>query len=182
MSATSGLNKTFPLPRWSLRDRAGFGPPCSFGHARIWPNRIWPELVFQSVDRIWPNRIWPILDDLMFWPNFLLLLLLLSLFLLLFLFLVVVVVLGCCLLLLVGACCWCLLVVPVGGACWWCLLVVPVCVCGGCVQDFWASPGPPSAGPPFRTAQNFALFFPSPRRKILFFPLWCLLVEFWWCF
>ena len=31
------------------------------GHARIWPNRIWPELVFQSVDRIWPNRIWPIL-------------------------------------------------------------------------------------------------------------------------
>ena len=26
---------------------------------RIWPNRIWPELVFQSVDRIWPNRIWP---------------------------------------------------------------------------------------------------------------------------
>ena len=27
---------------------------------RIWPNRIWPELVFQSVDRIWPNRIWPI--------------------------------------------------------------------------------------------------------------------------
>ena len=28
---------------------------------RIWPNRIWPELVFQSVDRIWPNRIWPIL-------------------------------------------------------------------------------------------------------------------------
>ena len=24
-------------------------------------NRIWPELVFQSVDCIWPNRIWPIL-------------------------------------------------------------------------------------------------------------------------
>ena len=23
-----------------------------FGHARIWPNRIWPELVFQSVDHI----------------------------------------------------------------------------------------------------------------------------------
>ena len=23
--------------------------------------RMWPELVFQSVDRIWPNRIWPIL-------------------------------------------------------------------------------------------------------------------------
>ena len=21
---------------------------------RIWPNRIWPELVFESVDRIWP--------------------------------------------------------------------------------------------------------------------------------
>ena len=50
------------------------GPP-PFGHARIWPkphlpiclrdriwpNRIWPESVFQSVDRIWPNRIWPIL-------------------------------------------------------------------------------------------------------------------------
>ena len=35
----------------------GEGP----GHARIWPNRIWPELVFQSVDRIWPNRVWPIL-------------------------------------------------------------------------------------------------------------------------
>ena len=28
---------------------------------RIWPNRIWQELVFHSVDRIWPNRIWPIL-------------------------------------------------------------------------------------------------------------------------
>ena len=31
---------------------------------RIWPicfrDRIWPELVFLSVDRIWPNRIWPI--------------------------------------------------------------------------------------------------------------------------
>ena len=56
--------------------------PTVHGHARIWPNRIWPkphlakkiriwpicfrdriwpELVFQSVDRIWPNRIWPIL-------------------------------------------------------------------------------------------------------------------------
>ena len=47
----------------------------SHGHARIWPNRIWPELVFQSVDRIWPNRIWPELVFLVFWPNFQVLLL-----------------------------------------------------------------------------------------------------------
>ena len=24
---------------------------------RIWPNRIWPELVFQSFDRIWPESV-----------------------------------------------------------------------------------------------------------------------------
>ena len=31
-------------------------------------------------------------------------------------------------------------------------------------------------------AQNFALFFPSPATKFfLFFPLYSLLVEFWWC-
>ena len=76
-----------------------------------------------------------------------------------------------CLLVPVGAC-WCLLVgacwlVPVG-ACWWCLLA---CVCGGCVQDFWASPRPSSAGPPFPwTAQNFALFF-SLSHRISFFLL-----------
>ena len=51
---------------------------------RIWPNCIWPELVFQSVDRIWPNRI---------------------------VFQVVVLVVCCCcacwcLLVLVGACWW----------------------------------------------------------------------------
>ena len=46
---------------------------------RIWPNRIWPELVFQSFDRIWPNRIWPELVFLVFWPKFLVLLLMLLL-------------------------------------------------------------------------------------------------------
>ena len=107
--------------------------------------RIWP-ICFR--DRIWPNRIWPELvcqtnfGVLMFWPNFLCCCFLL---LLLLLFLVVVacccccswlllVVPGCCLLVPVGAC-WCLLVVLVGGACWWCLFV---CVVGG----------PPSAGSP----------------------------------
>ena len=59
----------FPLHSW-----ANWGPGVRAGHARIWPkphlarkiriwpicfrdriwpNRIWPELVFQSVDRIW---------------------------------------------------------------------------------------------------------------------------------
>ena len=96
--------------------------------------------------------------------------------LLLLFFLVVVVVLGCCLL-VPGGGWWCLLV-AVGG--WWCLLSV----CGGCVQDFWASPGPPSAGPPFPwTAQNFALFFLSPTGKFILSSLsGGLLVEFWWCF
>ena len=39
------------------------------GHfrGRIWPNRIWPGLAFQSSDRIWPNRIWPELVFLVFW-------------------------------------------------------------------------------------------------------------------
>ena len=38
--------------------------------------------------------------------------------------------------------------------------------------------GPEGWGP-----ENFALFFSLSRRKIfvLFFLLWCLLVEFWWC-
>ena len=81
---------------------------------------------------------------------------------------------GWCLLVPVGACwcllvpvgaCWCLLV-PVGGACWWCLLV--------CSRFSSLSPGPPPDGPPFPwTAQNFALFFLSSRRKFLsFFSLW----------
>ena len=113
------------------------------------------------------------------------------------LFLFVVPVGACwCLLVPVGACwcllvsvgaCWCLLV-PVG-ACWcllvpvgacWCLLVVLVggcclCVCGGCVQDFWAlSPGPPSAGPPLPLDRpKFRSSFSLSRRKFLsFFSLW----------
>ena len=82
---------------------------------------------------------------------------------------VVVVVPGWCLLFLVGAC--------------WCLLVVCVCVvcvvCGGCVQDFGASPpDPPSTGPP-----KSSLFFFSLPPKISFFllSLGGVLVEFWWC-
>ena len=79
------LNPKCPNPKTQTlnlgRGSRPFGAP-PFGHARIWPkphsakkiriwpicfrdciwpNRIWPELVFQSVDRIWPNRIWPIL-------------------------------------------------------------------------------------------------------------------------
>ena len=113
---------------------------------------------------------------LMFWPNFLLLLL--SLFLLLLLFLVVVacccccswllllflVVACCCLLVCVGAC-WCLLVVLVGGCC--------LCVWWVCSRFLGLSPGPPSAGPPFWTAQNFALFFLSPATIFILFSLSC---------
>ena len=66
-----------PHRRWKrdfqialLRRRAGHGR-IGPGHIRdrIWPNRIWPELVFQSFDRIWPNRIWPELVFLVFWPS-----------------------------------------------------------------------------------------------------------------
>ena len=39
----------------------------AFGQTAFGQNRIWPELVFQSVDRIWPNRIWPELVFLVFW-------------------------------------------------------------------------------------------------------------------
>ena len=63
------------------------------------------------------------------------------------------------------------------------VVVVVVVVVAG--LDF---PGPPAAGPPLhwtplrRTAQNFALFFPSPATISLFLCLsGCLLVEFWWC-
>ena len=34
------------------------------GLDRLWPNRLWPILVFECVDRLWPNRLWPIL---VFW-------------------------------------------------------------------------------------------------------------------
>ena len=90
-----------------------------------------------------------------------------------------------------------LVVLPVGGAaCWWCCLfgaaclVLPVsgwlllvkCVCGECVQDFWASPPDPpppdrlSPGPP----PNFrSFFFPSPATVSLVLCLsGGLLVEF----
>ena len=110
-------------------------------HARILPNRIWPELVFHNVDRktafgqnwyfkmltaFWPNRIFNVLAKFS---------------------VVVVVVPGCCLLVPVVAC-WCLLV-PFG-ACWWC-----VCVCVWWVwwvcSRFVGLPVPPdhpSPGPP----------------------------------
>ena len=147
-------NRIWPKPHLAKKIRIW---PGRF-RDRIWPNRIWPELVFQSVDRIWPNRIWPILVFSVFWPKFQVLLLLL--------FLVVVVVPGCCL--LVPGCC----LVPVG-ACWWCLfgacLVVVVCVCGGCVQDFWASP--PDTPPPDRPSPGppkiSLFFFLSPARNFL---------------
>ena len=159
---------TAPLGHARIWPKTAFGQkiriwPICF-RDRIWPNRIWPELVFQSVDRNF--------GVLMFWPNFLLLLL----------FLLVVVVTGCwCLLVPVGAC-WCLLV-PVG-ACW-CLLVVVVCVCGGCVQDFWASPpDPPPLDRPSPGPPKISLFFFSLPPEISFFllSLGGLLVEFWWCF
>ena len=50
-------NRIWPKPHLAKKIR--IWPICF--RDRIWPNRIWPELVFQSVDRIWPNRIWPIL-------------------------------------------------------------------------------------------------------------------------
>ena len=31
------------------------------GLDRLWPNQLWPILVFYSFDRLWPNRLWPIL-------------------------------------------------------------------------------------------------------------------------
>ena len=94
------------------------------------------------------------------------------------------------------------------------LAQIVVCMCLLCVlvQDLRdpphppaPPPDPPSAGPPLRqtapppdrplrrTAQNFALFFPSPTPIFIFFSLQVssrvffplsggLLVEFWWCF
>ena len=41
-------------------------PAC--GQTAFGQNRIWPKSVFQSVDRIWPNLIWPELVFLVFWP------------------------------------------------------------------------------------------------------------------
>ena len=65
------------------------------------------------------------------------------------------VVACCCLLVPVGAG-WCLLVVLVGGACWCCCLSV----CGGCVQDFWASPpDPPPQDRPSPGPPKISLFF-----------------------
>ena len=76
------------------------------------------------------------------------------------------------LLFLVACCCccsWLFLVVagcflkfPVG-ACW-CLLVL-VCVCGGCVQDFWASPpDPPPPDRPSPGPPKISLFVFSPAN------------------
>ena len=50
-------NRIWPKPHLAKKIR--ICPICF--RDRIWPNRIWPELVFLSVDHIWPNRIWPIL-------------------------------------------------------------------------------------------------------------------------
>ena len=85
--------------------------------------------------------------------------------------------------------------------CEWCVVwCVWCCVCGVCVvwRGCWfhgvgfmcgcwfqglvwttLSPGPPFPW----TAQNFALFFPSPAAELFFSSLsGGLLVEFWWCF
>ena len=155
---------------WGLGCRVGCGVQgvgCRVGHARIWPNRIWPkphlaktaffgqkiriwlghfrdriwpELVFQSVDRIWPNRIWPELVFSVFWP---------------------------CVCVL---CVWCVLCLQ---DFWWVSsrFLVGVFMIFGGLQDVWvssrsASPpllpplDGPSAGPP-----KISLFFLSPRRK-----------------
>ena len=74
-------------------------------------------------------------------------------------------------------CCCCSWLVPVGGACCWCLLVVPVggcclCVCGGCVQDFGASPpDPPPPDRPSPAPPKISLFFFSLPPEISFFLL-----------
>ena len=118
---------------------------------RIWQNRIWPELVFQSVDRIWPELVL-----LVFWPRVCVLCLqdfwwVSSRFF------------GRC---LVG-------VFKMFGGClhWWvsskfCVglfkILVPLC---------WTSSLPrtaPSGGRPLRrTAQNFALFFLCPAGNFI---------------
>ena len=43
-------NRIWPKPHLAKKIR--IWPICF--RDRIWLNRIWPELVFQSVDRIWP--------------------------------------------------------------------------------------------------------------------------------
>ena len=67
------------------------------------------------------------------------------------------------------------------------VLLVLFCLCGGCLQDFWASPPtlpdrprrsapPPSPGPPFPLSL-------SHRKFHSFFSLWGVCsFEFWWCF
>ena len=101
----------------------------------------------------------------------------------------------CCVLCVVWGCVLCGVV--------WCCIVVVRCVCAvwrgylfhgfmergfmcGCWFQVWLdrpsrdrpSRDRPSLGPP-----KISLFFHSPAAKfVLFFPLWGLLVEFWWCF
>ena len=126
--------KNWQRVRCGMRPSRGSHPP---GHARIWPNRIWPILVLSCFGQIVVIVVagcccccWAC----------------------------------CCLLLFVGAC-WCRLV-PVGGACWWCLLVLLfVCVVGvfkifGPLPRTPPLPDRPSPGPP-----KISLFFvlsPAP--------------------
>ena len=109
--------------------------PLGLGHFRDrnWPNRIWPELVFQSLDRIWPNRIWPELVFLVCFGHVR----------------VCVQNFGCvedcvCFKILgvfkiVCVCCVCV----VCAVCVVCVVCAVCCVCcvfkifGGCLQDFW---------------------------------------------
>ena len=135
-------------------------------------NRIWLELVFQSVDRFWPNRIWPILVFQCFGQIFcccLLFPVVACWFLL--------VLVGACWCLLVVDSCWCLLV-PVGGACWCCCL----CVWWVCSRFLGLSSRTllrltalPLDRPKFRS-----FFSLSPAGNVfLFVSLGGLLVELW---
>ena len=141
---------------------------------RIWPNRIWPELVFQSVDRIWPNRIWPELVFLVFWSC-----VCVSRFW---------VCSRLCVLCVFNCVCLCFCVCCVCSVCSVCCVWCVVCLVGvfkmfgGCLQDVWwvssrclvgvvgvfkIFGASPLDGPLRRTAQNFALFFLSPAGNFI---------------
>ena len=127
----------------------------SDGHGRLWPNRLWPI-------RLWPNRLWP------------------NRFRLVFVCVCVCLCVCVCVFVCVG------FTVSVWGFQGFGLVMfgapgtaVPGTALPGTALPGTALPGTALPGTALpgtalrRTAQNFALFFPSPAAKfVLFFPLW----------
>ena len=136
---------------------------ADFGQFQFWPIHFWPSCL---ASQLWPIHFWPIL----FFCVLLWLVLVWEsvpfLFVVFACLVVCVLCVVCCVLCVV--CCVLCVVCCVLCCCCCVDVVVVVCVC--VVGVFRASlPDPLRRTPLRRTAQNFALFFPSPATVFLLF-------------